>query len=431
MSRRRFSVLAALMSVVFAAGCPAQTPLEIANQPVPEGSATKKPGGSDTKLGGTAEGRVSNSFIFQLIDGKVLAPSALANGQPSIVGLTIDEAEAGRATYNLPYVLKQVTAPELPVENALVSVRGYDLKTIPELPSKYSLKGGSFYFANVPSRIAFFLEAQIETRERSYQLLGLTRTEDPGERTNVTIDMASSMVARELLRMWQLSGYRVSFKDLDPRDFNPLLIRLRKRLASGLPPGVTFDPSKVTMPSGDWSFAEDKKDSALLALDRISRSEDAISREIDRLYLAVNFTITRVRDTSRTVIPRPPSLDGPAPTTAPTSAPGTNSGQATPRPATLIDVTGVVANVSKVTRLFFKPDFTRDDDGVEGTFDTDATGKYTIKLSVGADDLAAFYEIFIVNADGSKTRVGGSRVFVAKKGDTQTLPTVTAPPAPS
>jgi hypothetical protein len=422
-ARRSLLPLVLVGAALAGAGCPAGTPVNVAatTTPAPTGDA-------ETTIGGKAEGRVSASTIFQIIEGSLVAPVALADGKPQVEGLRIDEIEAGNAAFRAPafrVTQAEATAAEVPVNLGLVSVRGYDLRTIPELPSLYT-SDGDFYFTNVPSKIAFFLEANVETRERSFQLLGLTRTEETGKITKVRIDVASTLVARELMRMWQISGYRVSFKDLDPRDFNPLLLRLRKHIQNGLPAGVFFDPSKVAAPDGDWSFEKDKKDSALVALDQIASREEVISREIDRLYLAVNYSITHVRDTSRVVIPRPPSLQGPAPTPTPGATQAPPTPRPTQAPQKMITVTGKITGTTAALKLHFKPDLTRDDDGADVMTTTAADGTYSVKLPVGAVDGAAYYEVYFVGDDASESLGGAFRVFQ----DGQTAPDIPAPAAP-
>lgn len=406
-------------------GCPSVAPVGVAGSLPPDQAA-------DTRLrGSSSEGRVKDTMIFQLIEGLVAAPAALANGADKLVGLTIDQSEAEAAKYRMPrFTLAQAqaaTAAEKVVQNALISVRGYDMRTIPELPSLYSDENGGFYFANVPSKIAFFLEASIETRERTIQLLGLTRTEDTGKVTKVKIDVASTLVARELMRMWQISGYRVSFKDLDPRDFNPLLLRLRKALEGGLPSGVFFDPSKVTTPDGDWSAAKDANDSALVALDKIAARDEAISREIDRLYLAVNYTITRVRDASRVVIRRPASMattpttpTTPAGATPPSTAPA--SAAPTKAPTKFFTVTGTVTGATDKVKLRFVPDLERDEDGLPASVETDVAGKYSVELAVGEDG-SAIYEIVVLGSGTTEISHGTFRVFQ----DDMSAPDVPAP----
>lgn len=430
------AVPALILAVLCVAGtgCPAVAPVGVAAS----GAIVGLPEDRQSSGGGSSEGRETKNQIFQLIDGIVAAPATLANGADKIVGLTIDqsEAEAAARGFRIPtFTVAQATPTPVPapttskaervVQNALVSVRGYDLRTIPELPSLYTNGDGGFYFKNVPSKIAFFLEAGVETRERSFQLLGLTRTEDTGKVTKVKIDIASTMVARELMRMWQISGYRVSFKDLDPRDFNPLLQRVRKKIENGLPAGVFFDPTKVTTPDGgDWSAAKDATDSAIVALDKIAAQDEAISREIDRLYLAVNFTITRVRDASRVVIPRPPSIANPpvVASTAPGGGSPAPSPSATPKPATFVTVTGTLTGATRKIKMRFQPDLERDEDGLPATAESDATGKWTCELAVGEDG-GAFYELFVTDDAGREESRGSFRVFQ----DGQVAPDFVAP----
>lgn len=431
---RAVPALVFVLACVAATGCPAVTPVSPAGSLAPIDGQER----SASSGGGSSDGVVSKNQIFQLIDGIVAAPATLANGADKIVGLTIDqsEAEAAARGYRMPaFTVAQATATPAPapsasgaervVQNALVSVRGYDLRTIPELPSLYTNADGGFYFKNVPSKIAFFLEAGVETRERSFQLLGLTRTEDTGKVTKVKIDIASTMVARELMRMWQISGYRVSFKDLDPRDFNPLLLRVRKKIENGLPAGVFFDPTKVTTPDGgDWSPAKDATDSAIVALDKIAAQDEAISREIDRLYLAVNYTITRVRDASRVVIPRPPSMANPpvSPSTAPGAGTPTPSPSATQKPTTFVTVSGTLTGATRKIKLRFQPDLERDEDGLPATAESDEAGKWTCELAVGEDG-GAFYEVFVTDDEGREESRGSFRVFQ----DGQTAPDFDAP----
>src|SRR5688500_7041939 len=66
-----------LLAVVAAAsaGCPSGTPVGVAGSALPATTSSEV-----SMRGGASEGRVSNTTIFQLIDGTVAAPAALAKG---------------------------------------------------------------------------------------------------------------------------------------------------------------------------------------------------------------------------------------------------------------------------------------------------------------------------------------------------------------
>ena len=160
-----------------------------------------------------------------------------------------------------------------------------------------------------------------------------------------------------------------------------------------------------------------------MALDKIAAQDEAISREIDRLYLAVNFTITRVRDASRVVIPRPPSIANP-PVVA-SSAPGGTpapSPSATAKPATFVTVTGTLTGATRKIKMRFQPDLERDEDGQPATTETDETGKWTCELAVGEDG-GAFYTVFVTDDQGREEDRGSFRVFQ----DGQVAPNFVAP----
>jgi hypothetical protein len=249
--------------------------------------------------------------IIQLLTVHVQAPASLGDGtriDASPQDGTVLEPTSTAAASAKPFGLLQTTAAELPVHNAFVGVRGYDLKAIPQLPNRYTDEDGLTYFKYVPARVAFFLEAEAVVKGKTVQLLGLTRTPEEGLNSEVTIDLASTLVARELLRIYQLTDYRVSYADLSPKDFNPLLATLRALLRNGIPADIPLDLTTVRMPDGKWSLAADKQDGAVAYLDKLAQRQDAINNEVDRLYQAVNYSLCNCRDDTKIRVTRPAPL---------------------------------------------------------------------------------------------------------------------------
>ncbi|MFN3432003.1 MAG: hypothetical protein ACK46X_18895 [Candidatus Sericytochromatia bacterium] len=191
------------------------------------------------------------------------------------------------------------TGPRKAVVNGAITLKGYDWKIVPLMPTKATKAGGKFRFLNVPSKVAFFLDATYMVDGMTYRSFGLVRTSNGTEESVVEIDVASTLVSRYLLRLMHYSQQRVKdpavpgdvplnkpvdFKDLDPRDFNPLLQDLRDILGPGLPVGMSLDLSKVTQPSGEWTLAKDKADPAVVLLDQLAG------------YPQINFDMQRLAD---------------------------------------------------------------------------------------------------------------------------------------
>jgi hypothetical protein len=97
----------------------------------------------------------------------------------------------------------------------------------------------------------------------------------------------------------------VSYADLSPKDFNPLLATLRALLRNGLPADIPLDLTSVHMPDGKWSLAADKQDGAIAYLNQLALRQDAINKEVDRLYQAVNYSLCNCRDDSKKLVSRP------------------------------------------------------------------------------------------------------------------------------
>jgi hypothetical protein len=249
-------------------------------------------------------------IMIQLLTVSARGPRALGNGTRIIAerqdGTTRpDETSSPAAAFGL--LQDAADSAEVPVQDAFIGIRGYDLKAIPQLPNRYTDEEGLTYFKYVPARIAFFLEAEVVIKGKTYKLLGLTRTPDEGLNSDVTIDIASTLVARELLRIWQMTDYRVSYKDLSPKDFNPLLATLRALFRGGMP-DIPLDLSTVRMPDGEWSADKDREDSALVFLSKLAERQDQVNNEIDRIYQAVNYTLCQCRDDSKGTLKRPSPL---------------------------------------------------------------------------------------------------------------------------
>lgn len=194
--------------------------------------------------------------------------------------------------------VQQATGPRKLVENAAITLKGYDWKIIPMLPTKVSDGEGKFKFRSVPAKVAFFLDATYTLGGKTYRSFGLVRTKDGTEDTNVELDLASTLVSRYLLRLMQYAitpstlNKPIDFKDLSAKEYTPLLADLRDLLAGGLPQGFqAIDMSKVNQPGGYWTLAKDKEDPAVVLLDRLTaypqiefdvqRLTDAIAREFN------------------------------------------------------------------------------------------------------------------------------------------------------
>lgn len=272
----------------------------------------------------------------QRINGLIVGPAALGNGT-RIPGSEDNDGAFGEVDLGIPgdgdatgeadatdeadatgeadassgsFRVLQTTPAELPVENATVSVKSYDWKAVNQLVTKRSDEDGQFFFNYVPAKVAFFLEGVYTVGDKKYYMLGLTRTGDIGETTEVKIDVPSTLVSRLLLRIWHISNRFVDFKELSPKDFNPLLLNLRKELSGGLPSGVTLDLSKVSQPVGEFKYDEqgqpnDKSDSALKCLDQLAARYEMIDRDVDRLYKAMNKIFAGVEDGP---LKRPPAI---------------------------------------------------------------------------------------------------------------------------
>lgn len=297
------------------AGCPAV--------PGPS-SASDIPNIRVNKNGDSGVTSIAQTIGLQYIDGTLTAPAALGSGG-KIVGdeelgditLDIDDnateaedateaagaTEAADATESATatesasgtaaYRVLQSSPAELPVENAFVTVKSFEFKIIDQFLTKQTDDEGKFYFERVPIKTAFFLEAQFSKGGKRHQLFGLTRTGEFGARTALTMDVASTLTARVMMRMWQQGNFFFDFEKVSPKDYMPLLLNLRNVLRGGLPAGVTLDLTKVSLPVEQWDDKAtplvDADDSAVVALDKIAAQYSQIDRDIDRLYKAVNL----------------------------------------------------------------------------------------------------------------------------------------------
>jgi hypothetical protein len=282
--------------------------------PVLPASAPKATSPDDTPLGGIADPHLQ----IQLLTVHVQAPTALG-ASPLIIAdqagqIATDQTGSGApspAPTATPSAIRafgilQAAPPsDLPVQNAFVGVHGFDFKVISQLTNKYTSADGVTYFKYVPARIAFFLDAEISIKGQIYHELGLTRTPGEGLNSDVTIDVASTLVARELLRIWQMTGYFVSYRDLSPKDFNPLLATLRAVLRGGVPTDLKLDLSTVNPPDGPWSLEADRQDGAIFFLSKLAQRQPAVNAEIDRLYEAANISLCNCRVPSKYTIKRP------------------------------------------------------------------------------------------------------------------------------
>ena len=179
------------------------------------------------------------------------------------------------------------------VENAAVTLKGYDWKVIPLMPTKVSDKDGKFKFRSVPARVAFFLDSTYTVGGKTYRMFGLVRTKDATEQTTVEVDVPSTLVARYLLRLMQRAGTPryinkpIDFQELSPKDYEPLLKDLRDLLAAGLP--LDLDLTDVAQPSGHYDPTKpaSEEDSAVRLLDQMAKSTD-------RRYQQIKFDMQRL-----------------------------------------------------------------------------------------------------------------------------------------
>jgi hypothetical protein len=252
----------------------------------------------------------------------VFAPAALANGAPVVVGERFDLTEPSPA---VRLGLLQATF-EKPVQNALVTPRGADLKLVGATSGAYSDAAGRFRLPGVGALPCVFLEVRTRAAGRNVRAFAWARPREAQLGGGVTVDLAATLVARELLRFWQRAGREVNFASLATADVEPLLLRVRRALSAGLPAGLAFDPGSVTMPSDAWSAQADAADGALVLLDALAAREPLIDREVDRLWLGCNAVLTGRRDPDQLAVFRPGRDPSPSPTATPSEA-------ATPTPA--------------------------------------------------------------------------------------------------
>jgi hypothetical protein len=198
------------------------------------------------------------------------------------------------------YKLLQVPGGRKAVENAVVTLKGYDWKVVPLLGTKTSSPEGKFKFRQVPARVAFFLDVTYLVGGRTYRQFGLVRTGIPGDSTVVEVDLASTLLSRYLLRLMQYCGtpnianHPIDFRDLDVRDYKPMLDDLRAMLGNGMPNNIPCDLSRVGQPDGDWTLEKDKQDAAVVALDQL-RAYDRSITPADRTS-QLEYDVKRLAD---------------------------------------------------------------------------------------------------------------------------------------
>lgn len=262
-------ILGALMAASLAqTGClpGVTTPVFPTDVPVP--APTKTP----------TEGLIiKQEFAYLVVEGTqygmadMSGDATVVADTPEINGLDFDDSDV-----EIPAFRVLTNGARKPLQNAAITLKGYDFKVTPLVGTKVSDKDGKFKFRAVPSRVAFFLDSSYAMGGQTYQMFGLVRTKDATEVTTVEIDVASTLVARFLLRLMQraqtpnLVNKPIDFRDLSPKDYNPLLNDLRDLLAGGLPTGMDLDLTRVSQPSGDWTQEKDDADSAVVLLDKLA-----------------------------------------------------------------------------------------------------------------------------------------------------------------
>lgn len=238
------------------------------------------------------------------LTGRVVAAPSFGNENGIAEGERFDliEARLGQASYRV------LQSPlEIPLKAALVLPLGPGILWTGTQAAAYTDADGRFRLQGIDAFEAPFLEIRALIGGKTLRLFGFTRT--GGSRDDeIVIDVASTLVVREILRFWQRSDYTVSFRQIKPADVEPLLFRLRRLFQEGLPARVSEDIMEVNRPRGPWSADSDRRDGALRMLDEIANREPDISKEIDRLYTACNYLLTGLRDPKRTTVPRPPRI---------------------------------------------------------------------------------------------------------------------------
>lgn len=204
---------------------------------------------------------------------------------PEVNGAVFDEGEIeGLEGLDIPGFRVLSTGAPKPLQNAAVTLRGYDFKVTPLIGTKVSGKDGKFKFRSVPAHVAFFLDSTYSMGGQTYRMFGLVRTKSLTEVTTVEIDVPSTLVARFLLRLMQRAqtpnvvNKPIDFRDLSHKDYDPLLKDLRDVLAGGLP--LNLDLTKVNQPDGNWTKEKDAADSAVVFLDTLAQSSDPVYKQI-------------------------------------------------------------------------------------------------------------------------------------------------------
>ncbi|MEB3220783.1 MAG: hypothetical protein VKS61_01770 [Candidatus Sericytochromatia bacterium] len=322
-ARRPRSLVAPLALLAAAACGPAPAPaptaaLEPAALASPSASPLARPSGAPgVRVPASAPPRAA----VAILEGRVFGPAALANGAPVIVGERFDLSEPSPAAR---LRLLQATF-EKPVQNALVAPRGPDLKLVSATLGTYSDAEGRFRLPGVSTLACVFLEVRTRAAGRNVRALAWARPREALQAGGVPVDLASTLVARELLRFWQRAGRNITFAQLATADVEPLLLRVRRALSGGLPAGLSFDPGSVQLPTEAWSAEADAADGALVLLDGLAKQDPLIEREVDRLWLGCNAVVTGRRDPDRPVVFRPGREPAPTPSVAPSATPTASS----------------------------------------------------------------------------------------------------------
>lgn len=257
---------------------------------------------ADVKLSSVPERVVSVRRSVATLEGRVFALARLGTSAGAVEAERFDliEARNGLGAFRL------LQSPlEVPLRSALVVPLGPAVSWTGGPTGTYSDTEGRFRLANVTVTTAPFLEVRAPIRGKQMRLFGVTRTREAVD-GGLKVDLASTLVVREILRFWQRSNYEVTFLRLQAADVEPLLLRLRRLFQDGLPATVMEDVFEVNLPRGPWTPGGDLGDGAVRMLDDIARRDPDVSKEIDRLYTACNALLTGVRDPRRPQVTRPP-----------------------------------------------------------------------------------------------------------------------------
>jgi hypothetical protein len=144
------------------------------------------------------------------LTGRVVAAPSFGNENGIAEGERFDliEARLGQASYRV------LQSPlEVPLKAALVLPLGPGILWTGTQAAAYTDADGRFRLQGIDAFEAPFLEIRALIGGKTLRLFGFTRTRGRRE-DEIVVDVASTLVVREILRFWQRSDYTVSFRQI-------------------------------------------------------------------------------------------------------------------------------------------------------------------------------------------------------------------------